>query len=350
MGALGIPVGGAKFGLDIDPTDPQKAALMARFVRALRPLFLTCTATGEDLGVSQDEVQAAFDEADIGLSAASLLPRSGDADAAGARLRTAFANLVDGIPIVAVAGGFGVAICTVEALQVLGIPVAGATASIQGFGTIGSMAARYLARSGLRVVAIADVHGTVANPNGLDVERLLASRTPRGEIDRAQLRPGDAELGRDVWLGLEVDVLVPAAVADAINVANCNLVTAKLVVEAANIPTSPEAERTLARRGILVLPDFIANSGALGWWIWTILGTMGTDADAAPEGIAGKLQLSTRVALTGARAQGASPRTVAELQADQVLDGLARSHGEQSWTGALVRGAPPTGDEEVSGP
>src|SRR5206468_5383733 len=99
-------------------------------------------------------------------------------------------------------------------------------------------------------VAVADVQGTIVNPDGLDVDRLLASRSPLGDIARAALGPGDRELPREEWLSVDAEVLVPAAVADAITADNAGRVRGSLVVEAANIPTTEEAQRRLHDRGV----------------------------------------------------------------------------------------------------
>src|SRR5207302_7613302 len=203
-----------------------------------------------------------FREAGVDSSLHAALARTGDPAAALARLSRGLAVKVDGIALVDLVGGYGVAeaaLAAAERLE-LGAPT-GLQASIQGFGSMGGSSARYLSRAGVRVIAVADVHGTVSNSDGLDVEALLRGRTEQGEIDRQTLGPGDVEGVAGAWLTAPADILVPAAIADAIDAAAADQVRARLIVEAANIPTTAEAEEKLLRRGVTVVPDFIANNG-----------------------------------------------------------------------------------------
>ena len=184
-------------------------------------------------------------------------------------------------------------------------------AAIQGFGSMGGSSARFLARKGVRVVAIADAGGTIANRDGLDVEHYLAARNGHGEIDRAMLRAGDRQLERDDWLRAEAELLVPAAVADTINEGNCDQLTAGLIVEAANIPTTAGAEQRLAERGVLVIPDFIANAGTNGWAWWVLLGMVEPGADAAFGKIAESMRLTVGAMLRLAAEERITPRAAA---------------------------------------
>src|SRR5260370_12706080 len=126
-------------------------------------------------------------------------------------------------------------------------------AVVQGFGSMGGSSARYLARTGARVVGVIDAHGAITNPNGLDVEKLLASRSALGEVDRKALGHDDKQGSRDSWLDIDTDILVPAAVGDVLTVANAGKVKARMVVEAANIPTPHEPHETLFQPRTVVL-------------------------------------------------------------------------------------------------
>ena len=151
--------------------------------------------------------------------------------------------------------------------------------AVQGVGTMGGGAAWYLHEAGMRVVALADAGGTLYDPAGLDVPALLETRDRYGEIDRAAVPARVRQMGRDEILAMDVDVLVPAAVSYAITAQNCARVTAPIVVEAANAATTMDAELDLTARGIAVLPDFVANAGAVAWAWWLILG----EVDEQPE-------------------------------------------------------------------
>ncbi|MFD0069621.1 glutamate dehydrogenase, partial [Streptomyces sp. NPDC127574] len=179
------------------------------------------------------------------------------------------------------AGGCGVAESGLAARDRAGVAHAGTRVAVQGVGSMGGATARFLTRAGLKVVAVADVKGTLANPDGLDVEALLAARDAYGTVDRAALRPGDRELPGDAWLSADAEVLVPAAVSYAVDAANQAGIRARWVVEAANMPVLADAEELLAARGVVVLPDVVVNSGTNAWWWWTLFGDIGADADEA---------------------------------------------------------------------
>jgi glutamate dehydrogenase (NAD(P)+) len=310
-GGLDLPVGGAKCGLDVDPHDPEATPMLVRYFRAMRPFFETCVATGEDMGTTQAQLLEVFREAGMGTPFKSVLAASGDPDAQARRTGQAFGVRVDGIDLIDLVGGYGVAEATLAALPHLGLEPSATRASIQGFGSMGGSTARYLAEAGVRVIAIADAGGVIANPDGLDVRHYLAARNVHGEIDRSRLKPGDEELPRDRWLTVDAEVLIPAAVADAINEDNCDRVTARLVVEAANIPTTDTAERRLRERGVLVIPDFIANAGTNGWAWWVLLGMVDPGADAAFAKIAETMRRTVGAMLELAEREGISPRDAA---------------------------------------
>lgn len=280
-GVWGLPVGGAKGGIDCDPHDPGARDVLARFVRSMRPVLHEHWVTAEDLGVPQTVLDGVFAEAGLGMSLHAALVRSPDPDATLARVRTSYAAEVDGVALPDLVGGYGVAEAAVAALRHLGRDPAGCRAVVQGFGSMGGSSARYLSRHGVRVVGVADRHGLIVAEDGLDVEALLAARDIHGDVERASLPAGYRELPGEMWLALDADLLVPAAVSYAITADNAAAVRASLVVEAANVPTTPEAEAGLLERDVLVVPDFVANGGAAAWAWWTLFGDVSAEfADA----------------------------------------------------------------------
>ena len=272
-----VPLGGAKGGIDCDPHDPRMRGILTRYLQGVQSLLERHWTTGEDLGLQQKLIDEVIAEIGLESSIQAVYPLLPDKDAATARLRRAFALEVDGISLGDLSGGIGVAEAVLTSLAELGRPSVGTRAVIQGFGSMGGSTARYLAQAGLRIVAVADALGVIANPAGLDVELLLRSRDPFGEITRSALRPADRRLPLDSWLSVDTDVLVPAAVSYCITPANQHQVTASLIVEAANLPLLPAAESLLTARGVHVVPDFVANSATNAWWWWTLFG----DIDAS---------------------------------------------------------------------
>jgi glutamate dehydrogenase (NAD(P)+) len=158
------------------------------------------------------------------------------------------------------ATGRGVMIVTMEALKRLGIQPEDTTVAIQGFGNVGSNAARLLAEQGVKVVAVSDVSGGIYNPHGLDITDVLRHNEEYGSVSGFPQadRITNAEL-----LELPVTVLIPAALGNQITVRNAAHVKARIVTEAANGPTTPEADRILQESGVFLIPDILANAGGV---------------------------------------------------------------------------------------
>lgn len=274
-----LPLGGGKGGIDVDPRDPDSPAVLRRFVAAMLPVIREQWNTGEDFGLRQELLEEVTSELGLASTVEAIFARLDDAEETRQRLADAFAVSVDGVALPDLVGGYGVAQAGLAMARRLGSEAG--TAVVQGFGSIGGAAARYLARSGVRVVAIADADGLIRNDAGLDVESLLEARDGLGVIDRGVLRPGDAKGDRDDWLAVPCDLLVPAAMSYVIDAAGADRIDAKAVVEGANMPTLPTAEQLLAGRGIPVVPDFVANVMTNAWWWWVVFGDIAPTAEAA---------------------------------------------------------------------
>ena len=322
-----VPLGGAKGGIDCDPRDPEAYPLLVRYLRAMRPYIESCWTTGEDFGLSQDLVDRAAAEAGLVSSVQAVYPLLEDGAEARRRLGDAFAVEVDGIGLDELVGGCGVAEAALTALDRAGVARAGTRVALQGLGTMGGATARFLSRAGLTVVAVADIKGTIANPAGLDIEALLAARDAFGTVDRSALRPGDRELPGDAWLSADTDVLVPAAVSYAIDAGNQGRITARWVVEAANMPVRPEAELLLAARGVTVLPDVVVNSGTNAWWWWTLFGDIGADAEEAFAHTRRSMRSLVERMLARAQADGTTPRAGAHALVADRLPVIAERFG-----------------------
>jgi glutamate dehydrogenase (NAD(P)+) len=158
------------------------------------------------------------------------------------------------------ATGRGVMIATREAAKVVGFDIAGAKIAIQGFGNVGSVSAQLLSALGATIVAITDWRGGVYNPKGLDAAALIEYVQRHKTVDAF---PGAERISNHEFFALDVDVLIPAAIENQITKDNVDSITAKVVVEGANGPTTPDAHRRLHERGVLVVPDILANSGGV---------------------------------------------------------------------------------------
>jgi glutamate dehydrogenase/leucine dehydrogenase len=159
------------------------------------------------------------------------------------------------------ATGRGVMITALAALDKLGKNPASSTCAVQGFGNVGSISAKLLAQKGLRVVAISDVSGGYYNANGIDIEGAIAYAASNGRV-LTGLKDATPISNEDL-LELDVDLLVPAALEDQINADNAHKIKAKLIVEGANGPTSASADAILDEKGIMLVPDILANAGGV---------------------------------------------------------------------------------------
>jgi glutamate dehydrogenase/leucine dehydrogenase len=162
------------------------------------------------------------------------------------------------------ATGRGVMIITQEVLARLGKKLEGITVAVQGFGNVGSVAALLLHEAGAKVVGVADISGGLYNPNGLNIPELMeyVARSPKRLI-AGYTAPGVSPIPADEVLTLDVDVLMPAALEGQITEQNAKRIKAKVIVEGANGPTTPEADVILEERGRIVVPDILANAGGV---------------------------------------------------------------------------------------
>jgi glutamate dehydrogenase (NAD(P)+) len=158
------------------------------------------------------------------------------------------------------ATGRGVMIVTREAAKHLGLNIKGATVAVQGFGNVGSVSADLLAGVGAKIVAVTDWKGGVISQSGLDIPKLLEYAAKHKTVEGF---PGADPLDNDGLWGLDVDILIPAALENQITMENAPQIKAKILTEGANGPTTPDAHNHLHERGVFVIPDILANSGGV---------------------------------------------------------------------------------------
>ena len=158
------------------------------------------------------------------------------------------------------ATGRGVMIGTRELLTAMGKDIAGTRIAIQGFGNVGTWTARIASEMGAKIVAVSDISGATRNVEGLDVESLIAHVKERGGVDGFA---GGDSFSADELLFEDCDVMIPAALGGVVTKENAGDIRAKVLVEAANGPTTPEANDLLEKRGVMVLPDIYANAGGV---------------------------------------------------------------------------------------
>ena len=159
------------------------------------------------------------------------------------------------------ATGRGVMVVTLEACRRMGIDPAATTVAVQGFGNVGSVSAELLHAQGFKVVAVSDVYGGIYNSQGLDIPALLGHVSARGKVEGFS---GASEtITNSALLELPVTILIPAALENQLTMANAARIQARMVVEAANGPTTPEADDIFHQRGVTLIPDILANAGGV---------------------------------------------------------------------------------------
>ncbi len=158
------------------------------------------------------------------------------------------------------ATGRGVFFVTREACRVLGMSLEGARVIVQGFGNVGSVTARLLHEAGVKVVGLSDVYGAIYNENGIDVTRAMRHMQEHGQLKGT---PDTEHVDGKALLEMPCDILIPAALEGQLTHANAGRIQAKLIIEAANGPTTTEADAILRERGIPVVPDILANAGGV---------------------------------------------------------------------------------------
>jgi glutamate dehydrogenase (NAD(P)+) len=154
----------------------------------------------------------------------------------------------------------GAVYCIQEATDHLGMKLAGSTVAIQGFGNAGSIAAQLIAAEGAKVVAVSDSTGGIRDPRGLDVARVIGWKKEHGTV---QGFPSASDISNAEVLETEADILIPAALENQITGRNAERIKARIVAEAANGPTTPEADEILHRRGVFMVPDILCNAGGV---------------------------------------------------------------------------------------
>lgn len=248
----GVPFGGGKGGIICDPTRMSRGEI-ERLTRRYAAEIIDSIGPDKDIPApdvnTNEQIMAWF------------------MDTYSMHMGTTITGVVTGKPVELggslgrrEATGRGVMITTREAARHLGLDIKGATVAVQGFGNVGSVSADLLADIGAKVVAVTDWKGGVYNAKGLDIKKLIAYTQQHKTVAGF---PGAEALDGSKVFGLDVDILVPAALENQITAANAGDIKAKIIAEGANGPTTPEAHQALHARGVFVIPDILANAGGV---------------------------------------------------------------------------------------
>jgi glutamate dehydrogenase (NAD(P)+) len=292
--AAGLPHGGGKAVLVGDPKMPkaQKETLIRGFACALREVEQYIFAP--DMGTDEECMAWVKDEIDRVVA----LPRE-----------------VGGIPLDEIgATGWGLSHVVDEALKFCDFNIRDARIAVQGFGAVGKHVTRFLSEQGAIPVAVSDSMGTIYNPHGLDVKKLIAIKEAGKSVTAY---PDGEKRDCEAIIDVECDIWIPAARPDVIHEDNVHRLNAKLVVEGANIPITYGAEKILQDKGVLCVPDFIANAGGV---ICAAMEYQGASQSAALATIEEKLRRNTLEVLHTANHDQILPRDASLAMARKRID------------------------------
>jgi len=249
---MGLPYGGAKGGIPCDPRAMSRAEVERMTRRYTTEIFLII---GPDVDIPAPDMGT--DEQVMAWMMDTYSMQKG----------VTVPGVVTGKPLLLggslgrrEATGRGVYYVAVEAARLLGLTLEGARVAVQGFGNVGRTVAQQLRQEGCRIVAVTGSRGGRYRGDGLDLDRLLATVTEGGRLEECPV--GDRITNAELF-GLPCDILVPAAVGGQITAANADRIRARILAEGANAPTTPEADAILGERGVLVIPDILANAGGV---------------------------------------------------------------------------------------
>ncbi|HET6507963.1 MAG TPA: Glu/Leu/Phe/Val dehydrogenase dimerization domain-containing protein [Baekduia sp.] len=308
-----VYLGGAKAGIRADPTASNRTAVLRAWARAMRKHIPSEYVLGLDMGLSEQDAAIVQDE---------LEDRGAAVGAPG---------FLGGVPYDDLGfTGFGVAECAEVAAEHAGFALAGSKVAIQGFGAVGHAAAKRIVELGGIVTAISTADGALHAPDGLDVDRLLELRASVGDALVAEYEGAERIPAGDELL-VDADVVIPAARQDVIDERVAERMKAKVIVEGANLPTDEAAKALFARRGVVVVPDFVANAGAVistGPAMDSRYSTLAPDTASMYDTISVKLRDNTRTVLEDASRDGVTSHeaalALAQSRVRQAMDAKGR--------------------------
>src|SRR3989344_2865312 len=291
-----LPFGGAKSGITVDSkkiSREEKDEIVKWFSKSLKIVIPELYIAGPDMYMAEGEMET-FAKANGSMKSCTGKPKH-----------------LGGLPHELGSTGFGVYHSILTALKFLGKDVKGATVAIEGFGNVGVFAFKFLSEAGAKIVAVSDSKGVIYNEKGINLKKLEKAKEEKGSV----INYGKGKiLKTHEIINVNADVLITAAIPDLIKDEDVNKIKFKLIVEGSNIPMSEKAERDLYKKGVLVIPDIIANAGGvISSYVEYIGGTEKEMFRLVEE----KITSNTSLVLNTATKRGILPRYVAEDIAKQ---------------------------------
>jgi len=305
-----IPFGGAKSGIRADPYTIDKLRFVKEFAKKIAPSVPSRYVSAPDMNVGEKEIEA-------------FVETIGDRQAA-----TGKPAKLGGIPHELGTTGFGVGVALEKSFEMIGNTIglpkdlADTRVIIQGFGNVGLWIAKYLSSKGAKIIALNDYWGTIYNTEGIDIHKAEKHAYATSEQASIKNYKEGSILSRDAILGLDCDILVPCAVGNVINEGTWPSIRAKMIVEGANNATVPIVERQLFEKGIIIVPDFLANAGGvIGSYVEYKNGT----EEEAFSMIESKIKKNTECVISDAMDRKLTPRQVAlEIAQQRIMDAMEK--------------------------
>lgn len=295
-----LPFGGAKSGIVADPkhmTMQHKMETIRAFAEALKPVCPIDYVAAPDINMAESEM-AVFAKTNGNLTSTTGKPVE-----------------MGGIPHELGSTGFGVFHATNVAADLIGLDLKKATVAVEGFGNVGTFAVQYLEKAGATIVATSDSKGTIYNSKGLLHEKLMRTKKQSGSV--TDYGDGSQVLSTHQILTVNADILVTAAIPDLVHAHDVDHIKAKLVVEGSNIPMNLQTEEFLHQKGVLVVPDFVANAGGV---ISSYVEFIGGTKEQMFKMVKQKVVKNTQRVLSESQKNDQAPRHVAmEIAQQRVL-------------------------------
>lgn len=297
-----IPFGGAKSGIRADPrklSREQKEAVVRAFARKLSEVVPKHYIAGPDMNMTETEMAYFSDELQDPMACTGKPSQMG------------------GLPHELGSTGYGVALCAKTAVEFKGDSLEGKTVAIEGYGNVGTFAHKFFQEWGAKVVAVSDSKGAIYDAGGLEHGELMKTKAEKRTVTA---HPEGEKKEGAVLFELEVDILVPGARPDVINGGNVGKVKAKYVAEAANLPAKYDIEKALMEKGVVVLPDFVANAGGV---ISSYCETMGWDQGKMFKVVSDKITANTKIMMERAQEDNDTRKSAMAVARERVEEAMS---------------------------
>ncbi len=299
-----LPFGGAKGGIIADDkkiSKEKKKEIVEAFSDALKPVCPSQYVSAPDMNMAEEEMRW-FANKNGSMKACTGKPSD-----------------MGGIPHELGSTGIGVFYATKVAVEHMNLDMKKLKVAVEGFGNVGWFAAKWISDHGAKLIAVSDSKGVIYNKDGLDFDKLDEVKKKTGTV--TNYKPGEV-LASEKILDVDADVLITAAIPDLIKEKDVNRLKFKLIVEGSNIPTTPEIEEKLHKKGILVIPDFVANAGGV---ISSYVEYIGGTADDMFKLVEEKITKNTKIVLEEAKKKNVTPRSCAfEIAKKRVIESMKR--------------------------